>query len=149
VKKLALVPLLALAGAACADQPNPLAPEAPAPVRAELQVTSSTYQEAWFLTTPPDPAYVGQTYQVVAEANYLAPQLESNGAVCALSGVTSNGLQTSATVSFIAAGTCTLFAWDPFGIYMIPSEQSFPVVNTTPARVPTPAPPRPAPPRPR
>jgi hypothetical protein len=138
------IPLTVLALTACADVQHPLAPET---LDLNAQVMSES-EAVWFVTTPPNPAYVGATYQVVVEAVYSAPDLYSNESVCPLSDLTTSGNRTSATVTFLAVGTCHLEAWDPFGPYMIEyAEQVFDVVATTPARVPTPAPPRPSRPR--
>jgi hypothetical protein len=139
------VPLTLLAFTACADVQHPLAPET---IDLNAQVMSDA---VWFVTTPPNPAYVGATYQVVVETLNPTVDLYSLASVCPLSNQTKSGNQVTATVSFVETGTCRLAAWDP---YMIDyAEQVFEVVARTPAPVPTPAPPTPVnprmPPRPR
>jgi hypothetical protein len=135
------LPLTLLALTACADVQHPLAPDT---LDLNAQIMSET-QNVWFVTTPPDPAYVGATYQVVVEALDWSVDLYSNPKVCPLSDVTKSGNRTTATVTFLETGTCKLEAWDPWLIEY--AEQVFEVVATTPAPVPTPAPPRPIRPR--
>jgi hypothetical protein len=111
MKKLALVPILAFAFAACADQPNPLAVDS-----ASLNLQTTLVSDyIWFNTTPPDPALVGGTYEVSAESSESAGTISTGlwsetPSVCSVSNKRYDGFRVDATVTFEAVGNCLLVA---------------------------------------
>jgi hypothetical protein len=110
-------------GAAC-DRGTPAEIDRP-----KLALAAQDGAEAYFTSTPPDPAYVGGTYEVSAESVYdWAPEvlLESDTpAVCSFD---EQAVVAPATLSLVAAGTCRLSATCRFCIYLISSTQEFEVV---------------------
>jgi hypothetical protein len=108
MKKLPLIPILAFALAACADQPEPFAPLA---LNADVQAAYTV----WFATDPPEPALVGNTYDVVVRANeggYAGLYVNSlTPWVCSLQATYSNGsTEWRGTATFLEAGECGLHA---------------------------------------
>jgi hypothetical protein len=100
MKNLALLPALALAFTACADQPDPLAP-GPA--------FNHGSQHVYFTSTPPAPAYVGDTYNVTAESLYGFGFIIRTDTpdICSLPETHNNS---PVTATFRAAGSCELIA---------------------------------------
>jgi hypothetical protein len=134
MKKLPLVPILAFALAACADQSEPFAPLA---MNADVQATSSV----WFATDPPQPALVGETYDVVVRASgagYGSLDVYSlTPWVCSLQGTYSDGsTEWRGTATFLEAGECGLYADNsPYEAYQIfdvyePNETPAPYFKT-------------------
>jgi hypothetical protein len=132
MKKIVLLSLLTFALAACADRTGLLAPET---LNADLQ-TTDVY--LWFTSTPPDPAFVGNTYEVKAEHS---DELGEGGIwlgsrtpdVCYLYGEWHSGNPVSATVTFLEAGTCIIDAYEGWAFWW--AQQTFSVVDPGTAEV--------------
>jgi hypothetical protein len=126
MKRFSILPIVPLLLIACADDSRPTAPD----LMQRALVASSDYTETWFTTTPPDPAYVGDSYEVRVVAMISSPNLYSTPEVCPLSDITrEEGNTTTAIATFIGAGTCILEGEDPAGPYMINEPQVFEVVE--------------------
>jgi hypothetical protein len=97
---------------------------------------NSTHEGTHFISTPPDPAYVGQTYLAAAQRNeFDAPHLWSETpSVCAFA---ENEVILSDTVTFVTAGTCILAAQCKYCAIQEPGPvyQEFPIVNVWTADV--------------
>lgn len=134
MRKVALLPILALALVACADQPGLVAPDG---INPDLQPTSVG---VWFVTDPPEPALVGDTYDVEARADGMSwgsLQVTSlTPGVCGLEQTWGGLNEWSGTVTFVAPGDCGLYATDglneAFQIFEVyePNETPAPIMKT-------------------
>jgi hypothetical protein len=110
MKKLALFPILAFALVGCADQPDLVGPHG---INADLQPTS---ENVWFVTDPPEPALVGETYDVEIGSfggGMFLSLTSLTPSVCSVFITGGDGLtELYGTISFLEAGDCTLEATD-------------------------------------
>jgi hypothetical protein len=107
MKNLALVPFLVVALGACADRPDPVAPET---MNADMQMSW-----LWFVSDPPVPAVVGDTYDVVVQgdgSDWRDVGVDSlTPSVCSLQGTFDEmTYEWLGTATFLAAGECHLRA---------------------------------------
>jgi hypothetical protein len=134
MRKLGLLPILAVALVACADQTGPIAPDG---INSDLQ---PILEAVWFVTDPPDPALVGDTYDAEAGADGTRwENLEVTSLtdyVCSVSTTHSEGHEWHGTVTFVAAGECGLYVSNPYdGAFQIfevyePTETPAPIMKT-------------------
>lgn len=116
--------VLALLLTGCTDQRTPLEPLASSIGTPAFDLF---YTDATFVSTPPDPALVGETYLVAAEPAAEVVLHSETPAVCAF--LDGESVSSPATVAFLASGTCTLVARCDFCVLGIPAYQTFEVVQ--------------------